>query len=146
MLSRDHRVLAMNGLRRVQHALRTASHRAESKLGVSGAQLFVLQQLADRPNASLAELAGMTMTDPSSVSAVVRRLIDDGRVTRKVAADDARRAELRLTKKGAAIVKKAPPMPQQQLTRALACMPTRDVARLAALLSVLADALDGGQE
>ena len=37
---------AMNGIRRIVRALRLSSRAAEKALGVSGAQLFVLQQLA----------------------------------------------------------------------------------------------------
>jgi DNA-binding MarR family transcriptional regulator len=135
----DDAIVAMNGLRRIQHALRTASHSAETTHGVSGAQLFVLQQLDERPGSSLADLAALTMTDPSSVSVVVKRLVDAGCVRRRQTDEDARRAALTLTKKGAAIVARAAPMPQERLTRALSKMPPRDVRRLSALLDTLAD-------
>ena len=38
---------AMNAVRRIVRALRVSSRASEKALGVSGAQLFVLQQLAE---------------------------------------------------------------------------------------------------
>src|SRR4051812_1869861 len=81
-------------LRRIVRAVRVSSHTAEEKLGISGARLFVLQQLAEHPAASLSELAALTLTDQSSVSVVVTRLVESGLVARKTSAEDRRRLEL----------------------------------------------------
>ncbi|HEY0985617.1 MAG TPA: helix-turn-helix domain-containing protein, partial [Kofleriaceae bacterium] len=64
----DHLNGVVNGLRRITQALRLSSSVVQDTLGITGAQLFVLQQLADRPSASLRELAERTLTDQSSVS------------------------------------------------------------------------------
>ena len=71
----DHLNGVVNGLRRITQALRLSSSVVQDTLGITGAQLFVLQQLADRPGASLRELAERTLTDQSSVSVVVSRLV-----------------------------------------------------------------------
>ena len=77
---------------------------------MSGAQLFVLQHLADAAPAalSLSALAERTHTHASSVSAVAARLHARGLVARRAAADDARRAELSLTPAGTRLLEKAP--------------------------------------
>src|ERR1051325_10201571 len=64
----DHLNLVVNSLRRITQAIRLSSSAAHEALGVTGAQLFVLQQLAERPGASLREVAERTLTDQSSVS------------------------------------------------------------------------------
>ena len=85
---------------------------------MSGAQLFVLQQLAEGPASSIAELAGRTATDPSSVSVLVRRLVERGFVVRRASKTDARRAEIALSKRGEGIAKSVPPVTQTRLMEA----------------------------
>ncbi len=109
----------MDGLRRIVRTLRLSAAAAEKDLGISGAQVFVLQKLREAPCASIAELAARTVTDPSSVSVVVARLAASGLVKRTPAAGDARRAEITLTTKGAALVRAAPEATQKQLIDAL---------------------------
>ena len=66
----------LDGVRRIVHALRASSRRAEQDYGLSGAQLFVLQRLADAPALSVNELAARTHTHQSSVSTVVAKLVE----------------------------------------------------------------------
>lgn len=99
---------AMNAISSIVRALRVSSRMIESKMGISGAQLFVLQQLAERPAHSLNELADRTATHQSSVSVVVRRLVDHGYVSRTTADADRRRVELSLTDKGRHLLEHAP--------------------------------------
>src|SRR6516165_4152555 len=87
----------MDSLRRIVRGLRLSARDAERSAGISGAQLFVLQSLAEERASSLNDLADRTLTDQSSVSVVVKRLTDRKLVARKAAADDARRIELSLT-------------------------------------------------
>ncbi|MCC6995887.1 MAG: MarR family transcriptional regulator [Deltaproteobacteria bacterium] len=103
---------ALDALRRIVRSLRTSAHRAENSVGLSGAQLFVLHELGDTPAASLAELASRTLTDPSSVSVVVARLVARRLVARTPSSTDRRRRELSLTAAGRALCARAP-MPVQ---------------------------------
>lgn len=106
---------ALDALRRIVRALRVSSRAVERDVGISGAQLFVLRQLATAPRQSLNDLVARTLTHQSSVSEVVSRLVDRGFVSRRVAADDARRAELQLTAKGRALLRSAPQTVQTSL-------------------------------
>src|SRR5438105_26745 len=65
----------LDSIRRIVRALRLADRAAEKRLGLSGAQLFVLHKLAVGPALSLNELADRTLTHQSSVSVVVQRLV-----------------------------------------------------------------------
>jgi DNA-binding MarR family transcriptional regulator len=111
---------AVAALRRIVRAVRLSARRAERDLGLSGAQLFVLQQLGASPVRSLNELAERTRTHQSSVSVVVRRLVSRGLVTRTPAANDTRRVEIGLSKAGRALLRRFPPVAQLQLIRAIA--------------------------
>ena len=64
----------LDAMRRIVQALRESSRWAERHVGLSGAQLFVLQTLAETPGLSVNELAERTHTHQSSVSVVVSRL------------------------------------------------------------------------
>src|SRR5438034_9222473 len=79
---------SMNAVRSIVRALRINTRAIESKMGISLAQLFVLQQLADRPASSLNDLAERTATHQSSVSVVVRRLVEREYVTRTTSPAD----------------------------------------------------------
>jgi len=109
----------LRALRRLVRALRLADRAAEARLGLSAAQLFVLERLAEGPAGSMAELAGRTFTDASSVSVVVQRLGARGLVVRATAPDDARRTTLRLSAAGRRLLVTAPRSPQAELLDAL---------------------------
>lgn len=130
----EHTTIAMNAVRAMVRALRVSSRMIESKMGISGAQLFVLQQLADKPAHSLNELADRTATHQSSVSVVVRRLVDRGYVTRTTSDADRRRVELALTDKGRTLLAGAPTTVQIKLLRAVRGLNPDDRKSLATLL------------
>jgi DNA-binding MarR family transcriptional regulator len=122
----DHEITAaMNGVRRIVRAIRLSSRASEKALGVSAAQLFVLQQLAERPDAapSIAQLASLTATDPSSVSVVVSRLAARGLCIRKASKADGRRAEVTITEAGTELLARSPQPLQSRMLDALTAMP-----------------------
>jgi DNA-binding MarR family transcriptional regulator len=133
---------AIDSLRRLVHALRAWSHQTQVEAGVSGAQLFVLQQLAAASAPlSLSDLAARTHTHASSVSVVAHRLVERGLVARRAAPDDARRAELTLTAAGTRVLERAPTAIQARLIDTLAALPARERTQLARTLARLVDAL-----
>jgi DNA-binding MarR family transcriptional regulator len=121
---------ALDALRRIVRVLRQSSARTERELGIGGAQLFVLHQLAVSPAGSINELAERTYTHQSSVSVVVRRLVEQGLVARRPAADDARRRELRLTAAGRRLVQRAPLPAQVRLIQGLGALGRKELPGL----------------
>jgi DNA-binding MarR family transcriptional regulator len=113
VMSDSQRIL--DSIRRLVRLLRVSDRQAQAELGVSGAQLFVLTELGKTPALSLNELAARTLTDQSSVSVVVTRLVEAGFVTRDRDERDARRLVLHLTRSGRALLQKAPPVAQERL-------------------------------
>src|SRR5689334_787618 len=109
----------MNAIRNIVRALRINTRAIELRMGISLAQLFVLQQLADKPADSLNELAERTATHQSSVSVVVRRLVDRGYVSRTSAPADKRRIRIALTPEGEGMLRDAPVTVQVQLMNGL---------------------------
>src|SRR4051812_7831568 len=131
----DHEIArSMNAVRSIVRALRINTRAIEAKMGMSLAQLFVLQQLAERPAESLNELAERTATHQSSVSVVVRRLVDRGLVSRTASPVDKRRIEINVTADGRALLVGAPSTIQSQLMAGLNSMPVDAQTQLADLL------------
>ncbi len=124
----------MNAVRSIVRALRINTRAIELQMGISLAQLFVLQQLAERPADSLNELASRTATHQSSVSVVVRRLVERGFVSRVSSAMDKRRIEIDVTPSGRILLAGAPITIQSQLMSALGRLERQEQSTLARLL------------
>lgn len=134
--------LVMDALRRIVRSLRQSARTAEDRLGISTAQLFVLHEVGATTGLSINELAARTLTDQSSVSVVVTRLVERGLVKRHRSRADGRRMEVVLTPAGRALLRRAPEIAQARIIAGLARMPARDRAALARLLTGLVDGLE----
>jgi DNA-binding MarR family transcriptional regulator len=129
---------ALDALRRIVQALRIGARAGERRAGLSSAQLFALQQLAEHPRASVNELAALTFTHQSSVSVVVQRLVEQRLVTKVAASDDRRRQRLALTASGRRALQRAPVAVQERLIDAIAALPAADRGALAHALRAVA--------
>lgn len=132
---------AVDCVRRLVRGLRLAEQRTRMEAGLSAAQLFVLAELAHSSAASLGDLADRTMTDRSSVAAVVERLEEAGLVEAQRAEDDRRRVHVRLTSAGRRRLASSAPAPTVLLVDALESLPSGEVAGLTRHLTVLLDAM-----
>jgi len=124
----------MNALRRIVRALQSSARRRHHAAGPSGAQLFVLRQLADEGAMSLTELAGRTLSQPSTLSEAVGRLERAGLVRRRPSRLDTRRVEITPTPAGSRLSASAPPSVPQRLADGLSALSVRQRAALAASL------------
>ena len=129
----------LDSIRRIVRGLRVSSRIAERDLGISGAQLFVLQKLDGSAGLSLNELAKRTLTHQSSVSVVIGRLVERGLVLRTASKADARRLELSLSAKGRAFLRKAPLTAQERLVAAIEELPRGQREKLATLLGLVVE-------
>jgi DNA-binding MarR family transcriptional regulator len=129
----------LDSFRRIVRLLRLSSREAEREVGLSGAQLFVLQKLSEAKMLSVNDLAERTHTHQSSVSVVAQTLVDKGLIARARAVDDARRLELTLTAAAKTLMRKAPGAAQDRLIEAIERLPTATRKQLASGLSKLVD-------
>ena len=132
----------LDGVRRIVQSLRESSRWAEKYLGMTGAQLFVLQQLDEAPAQSLNDLAARTHTHQSSVSTIVARLVDQGFVTRTRSPRDGRTIELHLSSRGRKLAARAPNAAQQRLIQGIRELPPARRRGLASSLAAVARAMD----
>ena len=114
----------MNSVRSIERAIRMENVEVERALGISLAQMYVLQLLDERPAASVNELADRTLTHQSSVSVVVRRLTERGFVEKRPSTDDGRRVEIAITEAGRDLLRRAPNPTQAALIKGLRQLPS----------------------
>ncbi|HXC24789.1 MAG TPA: MarR family transcriptional regulator [Gemmatimonadaceae bacterium] len=131
-------VEALGAIRRFVRVLRTGAVATERSTGLSAAQLLVLQLLMESDADSVNDLAKQTMTDQSSVSAVVARLEEKGFVSRTPSKADARRTIVSITQSGETVLQGAPQTLQERLVFALRQMPANSLHTLASDLSQMA--------
>lgn len=129
----------LNSIRQLVRALRLFDREAQTKHGISAAQMFVLHTLSEEEALSLNELSERTATDQSSASVVVQRLVEAGYVTRTQKAQDRRHVELRLTPRGRNVIRRSPPPAQQKILAVIEAMPPRDRKAFAAMLEAFVD-------
>lgn len=139
---RDDTQAAMDALRRIVQALRESSRWAERYVGLSGAQLFVLQKLAEAPAGSVNDLAARTHTHQSTVSMVVARLVERGLVRRTPSGLDSRSVELSLSARGRRAATGAPNAPQERLIHAIGQLTLAQRRQLASALTEVARAMN----
>ena len=129
--------VVMNSLRRVLVGLRTWAGDAESRAGISGAQVFVLEKIAEAPGQSLTALAERTLTSKAAVSVVVSKLVERGLVRRQPSREDGRSVELDLTAAGRRMLLTTPESPAGHVVAAMKRLPRADLAELARLMEGL---------
>ena len=134
-------VASVDSIRRLLRALRIAARATLATAGVSAAQLFVLRALVDGEAASLTDLGERTMTDRTSVTAVVDRLVQGGLVTKATSDEDRRRASIRITPKGRTVLRGAPRPPTALLIEALERVEPAELRRIERGLSSLTRAM-----
>ena len=125
----------MDYLRQLVQALRT-SHRAAEHLNLTGAQLFIINVIGESEGPlSIGEVAERTLTDQSTVSVVVRRLVERGLVERTRSSEDSRRVELSLTAAGRKLYRRGPStVAQRRLASALQRLKPADANALRRIL------------
>jgi len=130
----EKRKAILDSVRRIVRAVRLSSRLSEATVGLSAAQLFILQRLAEHDGLSINELADETLTHQSSVSVIVSNLAARRLVRRAISRQDRRRTVISLSAKGRRALAGAPEPMQVRLIAALDGLSEADVTRLAGLL------------
>jgi MarR family transcriptional regulator, organic hydroperoxide resistance regulator len=127
----------LDAIRRIVRALRLFDREAERTAGLSGAQVFVLQNLRGGKAISINELARRTHTDQSSVSVVVRKLAARKLLRRESSPIDGRSVVVSMTPAGRRRLQRSPAPAQGRLVGALRRMRAERRAELARGLTEL---------
>jgi DNA-binding MarR family transcriptional regulator len=135
------RTEAFQSIRALIDGLSRSARALERTTGITNAQLFLLQQLAESDGLSVNELAERVRTNQSTVSVVVSRLARAKLVRKARSKSDGRRIVLTLTPSAKRLLQEAPAPPTARLLVALRRLSVDDVQALARGLRVLVRAL-----
>ncbi|MBX3199809.1 MAG: MarR family transcriptional regulator [Labilithrix sp.] len=125
----------------VDHGLQRRSKRMESELGVTGMQRIIIRLIGRYPEVAAGRLAELVHVHPSTLTGVLRRLVDRGFVQRERDPEDARRTKFSLLPSGEAIDATQAGTVEAAVRRALARMPPESIDAARSVLAVLAEEL-----
>lgn len=110
----------------------------EKTCGVTGSQLWILQEIAQNPNIGVSDLAERLSIHQSTCSQLVEKLVVRGLIDKQRSKEDQRRVGLGLTDKAVKILKNAPGPAEGVLPKALDSIPETDLLSLdRALIKVI---------
>lgn len=124
----------MDYIRHIFKVLRVSSSQYEKELGLSAAQIFVMKKLKQEPGLSINDLALRTTTHQSSVSVVVKKLEEQGLVSRTVSPEDSRKVVVSLTPSGQVKLGEIPRTVQEDMIDALQKMSPEKTEALAQIM------------
>jgi MarR family transcriptional regulator, organic hydroperoxide resistance regulator len=84
----------------VDHELQRISKRMVNQVGLTAPQRLAVRFIGRHPGVTLGGLAGLLHLHPGTVTGIVRRLEENGFVTRERSTEDTRRVHLKLTPAG----------------------------------------------
>jgi DNA-binding MarR family transcriptional regulator len=127
----------LNAFRSLVKDLRAADRDAFRLYGLGSAQIYVLRCLALSEPLSVNGLAEKALSDQSTISLIVSKLVARGLIISERAESDARRVELTLSARGRFIAQKLPLAFQENFLAALQKLPQRRVKLLSGILNEL---------
>ncbi|MGK5037595.1 MarR family winged helix-turn-helix transcriptional regulator [Janthinobacterium sp. LB3P118] len=134
--------MALQNMRVVMRAAQRHSAQIEKQCGVSGAQLWVMQELLEQPGLRMGELASKISIHQTTASNLVDALVKKAYVRKARDQPDQRVVTLTLTAEGQAVIAGAPQPARGLLPSALAQLDPDSLAHLNqglnALLAVVA--------
>jgi DNA-binding MarR family transcriptional regulator len=121
--------------------MRRSARAIETSVGLSNAQLFLLEQIAADGPLTVAQLGRRLHVRANTISMTVAKLVDGGLATRSVSSDDRRRVAIAITAAGRRLLRRAPRPPATRLLAALDSLPRRELQTLARALTSLVRAM-----
>lgn len=126
MTQTDDRELPVEVLKKfrlIYGSVRAHFREIEASCGVSGSQLWILQEIARTPEVGVSEVAERLHIHQSTCSQLVEKLVNRGLLQKQRSQSDQRRVGLSLSAEGQAVLARAPGPAQGVLPEALAGLP-----------------------
>lgn len=125
----------------MDHGLQRRSKRMEVEIGVTGMQRVVIRLIGRFPNVTAGRLAELLHVHPSTLTGVLKRVVERRFVQRERDRTDARIARFSLTAEGSKVDGVQAGTVEAAVRRALARLDPQQVDAARAVLSALADEL-----
>lgn len=114
---------ALKKFRQIYGSVRQHFHEVEQTCGVSGSQLWILQEVANTPGIGVSELAGRLSIHQSTCSQLVEKLVARNMIIKERSKEDQRCVGLRITEITAELLGNAPGPAEGILPEALMALP-----------------------
>ncbi|MBS2020596.1 MAG: MarR family transcriptional regulator [Deltaproteobacteria bacterium] len=125
----------------MDHGLQRRSKRMEVELGVTGQQRVIIRLIGRFPGVTAGKLAELVHVHPSTLTGVLKRLVDRGYIARERDKHDARVAHFSLLPPGEKIDGTQAGTVEAAVRRALARLEPEKLDAARAVLAVVADEL-----
>jgi MarR family transcriptional regulator, organic hydroperoxide resistance regulator len=125
----------------VNHGLESRSKRMAAVHGVTGPQRLVVRIVGRRPGIAAGELAEVLRVHPSTLTGIVRRLVERRLIERRGDPGDRRRALFTLTDRGRRIDELRAGTVEGAISKALHRFGAEDIRRAKELLAAIAETL-----
>ena len=102
----------------------------EKACGISGSQLWILQEVAGSPGVGVSELAERLSIHQSTCSQLAEKLVLRGFLVKERSKEDQRRVGLKISERGVVLISKAPTPAEGVFPDALMAMGKRDLTEL----------------
>jgi len=139
-------VEALKKLRIVIRAAQRHSNWIEKQCGVTGAQLWVMQELHESPGLRVGDVAQRLAIHQTTTSNLVDALVKKGYVAKARARDDLRVVKLALSEQGEAVIKRAPVPARGLLPESLRKLSGQQLRELNQGLQALLDVMERADE
>ena len=121
----------------------TASRRLLKDFGVTGPQLWALRTIEEAQGLTIGQLADRLYLHISTVSVLLDRLEKARWIERRRSTEDRRVVRLTVTRRGRALIARAPEPPRSVVLRGLKALDDRELADMARALGRLLEMLGG---
>ncbi|MDO9054145.1 MAG: MarR family transcriptional regulator [Gallionella sp.] len=121
---------ALKKFRIIYGSVRQHFREIEQTCGVTGSQLWVMQEIANTAGIGISELAERLSIHQSTCSQLVEKLVTRKLITKERSKEDQRRVGLRLTTQATALIKGAPGPADGVLPQALRALSTEAIHAL----------------
>lgn len=118
----------------------------EQTCGVSGSQLWIMQEIANAPDIGVSALAARLSIHQSTCSQLVEKLVTRKLVIKERSTQDQRRVGLQLSQEAVALIKKAPGPAEGVLPEALHSMSAESMHTLDTMLGEVIQQLQVSDE
>lgn len=133
MVNRNKKVPPLQVLKKfriIYGTVRQHFREIERTCGVTGSQLWVMQEVSNTPGIGISELAERLSIHQSTCSQLVEKLVARELISKERSKEDQRRVGLRLTLEAVRLIKNAPGPAEGVLPEALSALPAETMRAL----------------
>jgi MarR family transcriptional regulator, organic hydroperoxide resistance regulator len=142
--SRGKKQLSLQVLKKfriIYGSVRQQFREVEQTCGVTGSQLWIMQEVANNPGIGVSDLADKLSIHQSTCSQLVEKLVTRKLVIKERSREDQRRVGLRLTEAASTLISKAPGPAEGILPEALSTLSSATIQTLDSSLEKLIEQL-----